>query len=564
MNQPPAHRILVIDDQAAIHEDYRKVLSKQAASSTSALERAAAELFDDDPETIVTWEGFEVDSAFQGQEGLELVERAVAERRPYALAFVDIRMPPGWDGVETVRRIWEVDPEVLVVICSAYSDYSWQEMVRELGRNDRYLILRKPFDNIEVRQFAMALTERWSQSRTDELTGLLNRRALGSYLDLEWKRSVQQRLPLSCAMLDLDHFKRVNDSFGHQAGDDVLKQVAHALSAKCRASDSIYRYGGEEVCVLLPQTSEQDAVAWAERARRAIDATPFLLGNRQLRVTVSIGVAERSAEDGTPELLIDRADQALILAKSAGRNRVCANSTVGTAGSQAHNLWAEVPLAELMSTTFVALRSSATVADALQLLVHSPMGAVPVVNAEGQLVGVLAEQDLLGLVPTGKQLQEPVENIMSEEFETHAFDSPASAVVASLERPGVNFVFVLRDGRPLGIVSRGSLLHYWSKRSVVQTNVNAAGGLCLFGQVEPARLTRCAERLAELAAQILQESRRSTVESGQLSIAQLASLQSLVGNTWEFLLRDNLPPVVGQGPDFGGFGAPDAPLAPLG
>ena len=140
----------------------------------------------------IDWEGFDLSSAMQGQQGFELVQRSIEEGRPYAVAFVDIRMPPGWDGVETVCPIWEVDPEILVVFCSAYSDYSWEEMVRRLGRNDRFLILKKPFDNIEVRQCAMALTERWSVSRTDVLTGLLNRRAFQGHLKLEWSRAMRE------------------------------------------------------------------------------------------------------------------------------------------------------------------------------------------------------------------------------------------------------------------------------------------------------------------------------------------------------------------------------------
>jgi DNA-binding LytR/AlgR family response regulator len=177
MSQQRSYRILLIDDQETIHEDYRKVLGANRGS-VSALSEAAASLFEDDERApAVEWQGFELDSALQGRDGFELVQRSIEEGRPYAMAFVDIRMPPGWDGIETVRRIWEVDPEILIVICSAYSDYSWEEMVKELGRNDRFLILKKPFDNIEVRQCAMALTERWSVSRTDVLTGLLNRRA---------------------------------------------------------------------------------------------------------------------------------------------------------------------------------------------------------------------------------------------------------------------------------------------------------------------------------------------------------------------------------------------------
>jgi CheY-like chemotaxis protein len=155
------HRVLVIDDNDAIHADFKKIIGRQAAGENDEeLSQAAAALFGDAPATVPA-DSFDIDSAHQGQEGLAKVEQALAEGRPYALAFVDIRMPPGWDGVETVRRIWQVDPAVLVVICTAYSDHTWDDMVRKLGRTDRFLLLKKPFDNIEVRQLAVALTERW-------------------------------------------------------------------------------------------------------------------------------------------------------------------------------------------------------------------------------------------------------------------------------------------------------------------------------------------------------------------------------------------------------------------
>jgi len=316
----PAHRVLIIDDQEAIHEDYRKILGRGRTSTD--LNRAAVELFGDDAAAPIDWEGFELDSAYQGQEGLQFVQRSLAEGRPYAMAFVDIRMPPGWDGIETVRHIWEVDPEILIVICSAYSDYTWEEMIGRLGRSDRFLILKKPFDNIEVRQCAMAMTERWCVARTDVLTGLLNRRAFRSHLDLEWSRSLRHELPLACAMVDLDFFKRVNDTFGHGAGDQVIKSVSQSLRAASRASDSVCRYGGEEICLLLPHTSEQEAAIWAEHARTTIENTPIQIGERTLNITASIGVAERLASADDTDRLMDRADRALLCAKDSGRNRV--------------------------------------------------------------------------------------------------------------------------------------------------------------------------------------------------------------------------------------------------
>jgi two-component system sensor histidine kinase/response regulator len=151
-------RILIIDDNSAIHQDFRKILG--GGSSTDALNELEAELFGASPRQRLA-NDFEIDSAFQGEEGLKLVRAAVAEGRPYAMAFVDVRMPPGWDGIETTSRIWEHDADVQIVICTAYSDYSWDEMLDKLGQSDRLLILKKPFDNIEVLQLANALTEKW-------------------------------------------------------------------------------------------------------------------------------------------------------------------------------------------------------------------------------------------------------------------------------------------------------------------------------------------------------------------------------------------------------------------
>jgi signal transduction histidine kinase len=122
--------------------------------------------------------GFELDSAFQGQEALAKVETALAEKRPYALAFVDVRMPPGWDGVKTTAELLRTDPDLSIVICSAYSDHSFEDMSKAFGETDRVLILKKPFDTIEVRQLAHALQRRWQLARqaalkVDELESLV-------------------------------------------------------------------------------------------------------------------------------------------------------------------------------------------------------------------------------------------------------------------------------------------------------------------------------------------------------------------------------------------------------
>jgi len=155
----PNHRILLVDDNTSIHADFRKILCPSHTGSV-ALDEMEAALFDD-AQPVTAGTNFTLDSAYQGQEALEMVKQSLAENRPYAMAFVDVRMPPGWDGIETIARIWEVNPELQIVICTAYSDYSWEEMRTKVGQPDSLLVLKKPFDNIEVQQMAHALTKKW-------------------------------------------------------------------------------------------------------------------------------------------------------------------------------------------------------------------------------------------------------------------------------------------------------------------------------------------------------------------------------------------------------------------
>ena len=153
------HRILVVDDNPAIHGDFRKILGPPSAAN-SALEAAEAFLFEQDEKAHRPLE-FELSSAFQGMEGVELVRKSVLTGKRFAMAFVDVRMPPGIDGIETTELIWQADPDVQIVICSAFSDYSWAQMLRKLGQSDKLIILKKPFDNIEATQMATAFTAKW-------------------------------------------------------------------------------------------------------------------------------------------------------------------------------------------------------------------------------------------------------------------------------------------------------------------------------------------------------------------------------------------------------------------
>ncbi|MCS7091268.1 MAG: response regulator [Verrucomicrobiota bacterium] len=201
-----APRILVVDDNPAIHADFRKILCGQVGTARSVeLEAAEAALFGE-PEESSLQVTFRVESAHQGQEALAMVERALQEGDPYQLAFVDVRMPPGWDGVETLEHLWQVAPDLQAVICTAHSDYAWDDFVRRLGQTDSLLILKKPFETIEVLQLAHALTRKWELAKQArlciaDLDRLVQQRTAELVAaNAELQREVAQRLRAEVAL----------------------------------------------------------------------------------------------------------------------------------------------------------------------------------------------------------------------------------------------------------------------------------------------------------------------------------------------------------------------------
>lgn len=369
-------RIITIDDNQDIHRDFQTILAPPPSSA--ALDQLESDLFGDGtPVTPKRTHEYDLVSAFQGQEGVEKIRAALAEDRAFALAFVDMRMPPGWDGMETARRIWEVDPDVQIVICTAYSDYSAEELAASFRNTDSLLILKKPFEPLEILQMANALTEKWILSRRaamrlnemrqlveqrtaeleranadliveierrrekevelqrisrlDSLTGVANRRVFDEILEEEWKLAICLAQPMSLLMLDLDHFKEFNDHYGHVAGDACLRDVAQAISRLPKRPRNLFaRYGGEEFALILPQTGNQGACLVAERIRGAVEMLqiPHGFSSTGTTLTVSLGVATLVPRDGmSVASFINLADQALYSAKHAGRNRVETVST---------------------------------------------------------------------------------------------------------------------------------------------------------------------------------------------------------------------------------------------
>jgi CheY-like chemotaxis protein len=154
-------RILLIDDLRSIHEDFARIFT--GSSAGGALEAMGRDLFGG--AAPATTPDFELDSAFQGQDGLAKLDASLKEHRPYAVAFVDMRMPPGWDGLETIEHLWASYPQLQIVVCTAYSDYPWNEFIDRLHAGDNLLILKKPFDPAEVIQLARALVAKWTAER---------------------------------------------------------------------------------------------------------------------------------------------------------------------------------------------------------------------------------------------------------------------------------------------------------------------------------------------------------------------------------------------------------------
>jgi diguanylate cyclase (GGDEF)-like protein len=344
----PTWRILVIDDNEAIHADFRKILTSRGPSPDLAGDEAA--LFGQ-TQSAGQRDRFEIDSATQGKEGFEKTAAAVAAGKPYHLAFVDMRMPPGWDGVETIQKLWTADPKLHVVICSAYSDYSWERIISALGTTDRLLILKKPFDELEVRQIATALTSKWLattqaqvklsemeqmvQLRTaelkrvalvDKLTGLPNRELLIdrlSQLIHQGRRDPTRKFAV--LFLDFDRFKVVNDSLGHAVGDLLLIAIAERLSNETRGTDTVAslgtaaRLGGDEFIVVLDNLREHhDAARVTERLMEAL-IVPYTVSGHVVHATVSAGVTTNAVGYSNPDDMIRDADTAMYRAKAAGR-----------------------------------------------------------------------------------------------------------------------------------------------------------------------------------------------------------------------------------------------------
>ena len=350
-------KIIVVDDEEMIRELYSQILSdKFCAGSYSSRPDISNNDMPADSNADLELESspilFDLTLCSQGEDAVEAVRQNDDE---FAMAFIDVRMPPGRDGIWTAENIRAVSPGTQIVIVTGYSDIEPAEIERRVPPPDRLLYLQKPFHPFEIRQFASTLAARWQvekkmqllnrglesmvQERTaelrkayheiehqamhDSLTGLLSRRAVFSDLEHEMSRTQRKAEPLSLIMADLDHFKSINDTYGHQAGDAVLEETARRMHECVRPYDRIGRIGGEEFMIVLGDCTGTEGLEIADRIRRRIGGQFFEYNGQKITVTVSIGVAATvSNQTFEKELLISAADKALYRAKREGRNMV--------------------------------------------------------------------------------------------------------------------------------------------------------------------------------------------------------------------------------------------------
>ncbi|MCB1050380.1 MAG: EAL domain-containing protein [Acidobacteria bacterium] len=343
----PNLRILVVDDNVAIHNDFRKVLVKEKIFGENEFRSLEAELFQTDdrpPSHDTETPVYEVDSAYQGQEALEMVEKAEEAGQPYALIFMDIRMPPGWDGIHTISKIWERFPHIEMVICTAYSDYSWERITRELGTTDRLLFLRKPFDTTAVKQMALSLTQKWNLSRQaeryvkqleneirerrrsenqlaylahyDVLTGLANRTLFIKKLEEAIEKPDAGEKGISCFFIDLDRFKDINDSLGYPNGNRIIIQVAQRLRSVINPESVVARFAGDEFGVFVEGIGDREAAEkCATTIHQALEPL-FEVEDLQLEVRASIGIVLFPEHGEDAETLLRRADLTMSKAKT--------------------------------------------------------------------------------------------------------------------------------------------------------------------------------------------------------------------------------------------------------
>lgn len=352
-------KILVVDDDEVLLELYQSILSRQSlAISPEAIDHVKESTERESGGRGIPSESpkhpYELTLCSNGLDAIEAVRASGADQNLFSMAFIDIRMPKH-DGIWTAENIRSISPHTQIVMVTGFDNIDPVEIEARVPPPDRLLYLQKPFHPYEIRQFASTLAARWKaekmtqalnqnlesmveirtaelrkaykqleyQASHDSLTELLNRRAIFDVLRREISRINRTNNPITVILADIDHFKSINDTYGHSMGDAVLVETAKRLTECVRPYDSVGRIGGEEFLVVLPECNSEDGSVVAERIRASIARDLFIIPGQTLSITTSIGLATASpSQTIEPDSLITAADQALYRAKRGGRNKI--------------------------------------------------------------------------------------------------------------------------------------------------------------------------------------------------------------------------------------------------
>lgn len=417
---------------------------------------------------ITTTAGYQVATAKDGREAFERILDWCPD-----LLVTDWDMPQ-LSGLQLCRKVREEKLPFYVYVMLLTAKSRSEELVEglEAGADD---FITKPIEppvflaRLKSGMRTVTMERRLRDiAKLDPLTGIMNRRTFHERAAAEWDRASRYAHPLSCVIIDLDFFKRINDTLGHAAGDAVLQAVATLLESHSRSSDVLARYGGEEFCVLLAETDETGAAVWAERFRQALAAAPIFVSNQALSVTGSIGVAARLPDTTCPESLVALADQALGAAKESGRNRVVRFSTIADVGlgcSAIHTPWDNVLARDVMAPTVYSPHQDNSVTNVADMFLQLRLNAAPVVDQQGLLAGILSENDILAVSASTASLHTPISDCMKTNVVQYDEETPAKTVYQFLSRVAVPRVVVVKEGRPTGVISRATLLRWlrnWS------------------------------------------------------------------------------------------------------
>lgn len=483
--------------------------------------------------------GFQVRAAENGREAVQLIRQEL----PHFL-LTDWEMPY-MSGPELCRWLREQTLPRYVYTVLLTMRTGQDDVVRGLSAGADSL-LRKPVDRDELvlrlksGTRVLELEQRLRNlARVESLTGLFTRNTFLDLIEKEWSRASRYHLPMSCAILDVDHGQRISERFGRQIAEEVVRQVARTISAASRNSDVIAHDGADAFLILLPETGEPQAAAWAERISAAVRQIEIPLENAApLQIAVSGGIAERLHDTTSATQLLRMAEEALLVAKRSGRDRVVTHRSIGLrpladlAASDPAAAITGVPAHRAMTPLATCFRHDETVDSAARFFLRFRANPVPVVDGEGKLVGILAEEDVLAIMLHSDWQRRCIAEVMQPHAVSYCETAPVSEIYDFLCRVAIRGVVIVNDGQqPVGMIHRGSLLRFFASVLPGRSSAGGGDGSPLDAAQEPAAVAEEPRKIARAVRALAQETadlqKRVASEPGDMAGCVLGSMSRI-------------------------------------